>query len=260
MSLKRRLRRQRRSRRGHSTALTLDAFFRERKTPPHIARALRDALPGGVLPTASHLVGGIVERTHAATGLRVEVLLDVLRDFAAWCYARDPARQIDLALHVAQNELLRRAHGAAPRTVTFGDPPSGAPLTDDEVRRVIVQWEAQSFAMGLERPEDGADERVMRYCVALAVVGTLAETDGVPARLEHLDPDALYDALEDGPDEIEGIARPEGYAALMLDGAAELYARLIEHGALEPRAGRALIARLRALAALADDRHTVAVA
>jgi len=252
--------RKRRQRPKTTPSITVREYLRTRRVSPAAARALRAALPGGVLPSESTSLAHTVERAAARTSQSPLEVLDALGGFAAWCYERDPARQMDLALHLVQNELHRRHHGAAPRTVTLADPPIGAPLDADGVRGVIVHWEATSYAAGLARPEDGFEDDMTRFCVALRVIGLLATTDGVPVRFDRLDPDAFMEQLEEAPAELGGIARPAIFTSWMLDGAAELYARLVDHGAIDAKTGHALAARLRALSALADREREVAVA
>lgn len=264
---KRRLRRYRRKRRRRSSshraaqsAITLERYVEQADPPAWAARALRAALPGGLLPTSSNWILDGVERARQACSSDPLAILDVLFDFAAWCYARDPARQHDLAIELAQVELCRRRHGADPRPVAFPEPSDPDFMDARRATGLVAQWEAASYARGLEEPDDPPDIGMRFFAVALSWTSHLADVGGVPIRPEQLDPAAFARDLEELPATIGEIARPRGFLSMVLAGVSELYDRLADRGMVDEELARAIAEELLVLAVLYDEDAEPAVA
>lgn len=201
-----------------------------------------------------------VARAQVASGLeRIEVLEHV-GEFIRWCYERDAARQSDLVLHLAQNELLKRDHGASPRTLSLPSAPHDAALDHDGVIGVVTSWEIQSYAGALLEPSDGPHDADMVFFGVLGVVLFLTERDGVPVRLEQLDPDTFCADLLAAPTDLGGLPRPGGYLRTMLEGAAELYRRVARRETIARDLAQSIASRLDALAILAEAQREFASA
>lgn len=258
---KRRMRRFRRSAsrrpRAIPSASSLEVFLRETAPPDGIARALRAALPGGEVPGPSAWLESGLHRARRASGLTSAEALGALASLVAWAYRRDAPAQLDLALTLAQIELVRRKQGLPSRVITLPPAPPDAPCEPQEVEGVIAHWEAASYAAGLVDPRE---DPVLAELCTHQVVSFLARTDGLPVRFEALDPEAFLESLVALPAELEGCPRPEAFAGFLLDSAAEIYSRLIGRVPVAPAVMARLAERLRTLASVVAGDAEVAVA
>ncbi len=210
------------------------------------------------MPQSSNTLADHLERVAPERPRRL-VLLEALRALILWCYEREPHRQHDLALHLVQNELLRRRAGAAPVPVTFPSPPAGAPFTAAQIVELVADWEASSYAASLTL-SDGELDPLTTLLVASEVTTYLASADGLPVRLDRLDPLAYREHVEAMDENIGGRPKPVDFTAYLLDSTGELYALAIERGLLDPTIGYTLVAQLRVLADLSEGEPGIAAA
>ena len=147
-------------------------------------------------------------------------------------------------------ELQRRSHGEPAQTIELPEPPVGSLFSDAEILAAVAHWEAFSYAFMASTPRD----RELREVGAIPLVSHLARVDGIPVRFDRLDSAAFLEELRDSPSVVDGCERPDGYEILVLDQAAELYARLASRGILEPRVALALADELGALATHCEGR------
>jgi hypothetical protein len=146
-------------------------------------------------------------------------VLDALERLQRWAYRDGRLAAIDVGCQLLNIELLRRRLGAPGRLV---EPPalrSDEAIDERELRRALTQWEALSLgAFAASHGGDGPSGMMLHTAAGL-LVEHLAETDGLPARWDRLDPAAFAVALPSllGP---ELPSPPPGFLPALLDAAA----------------------------------------
>lgn len=253
---KKKKRRNRRSKARFSTARErhVRAFIVQEGGDAVQERALVAAMPARDRYHTSHWLEEGVERIERAAGCTAMEAIDLLERLQRWAHRTGRLPHHDAAVQVANLELLRRTRGAEPRTVELPAPARPGDLTPLQIRVVVTQWEAFAYAAGLSDDDEPEYDRMARFCAATMLIAHLAETDGVPARVDRLDSAAF--ALDLEVRERDDFHAPRGLAMHVLEWSADIYARLGERGFLHAPVARRLAEELRALAtAYAGSSH-----
>jgi hypothetical protein len=227
-----------------------------RPVPPPRARALKAAVPRDVRLYSSNWFRDGVTRGRRASSLPTLEVIAVIEDFTRWCASRRLVPEDHACLQLAQLELLRRRHGAAPQVLVFPEVRSSSWLTEMHLVEVVSHWEAMSYAAGLAEDGDDEETAMLVGIGAFELASHLSVADGVPLRLERLDPAALAMAI--ATREADHLPPPpEHFTTVALQGAAVLYERAAKRGFVDSEVARPLVSQLRALAlAYADPRPT----
>jgi len=231
------------------------------ETSAKYAKALRAALPRDVPLYSSNWLAAGRARAQKASGLNAFEALDLLGDFVRWCHHLGHVPPPDGAILLAQLELLRRRAGAPPGTVTLPEAQSPGQPTATELRHVVAYWEAMSSCAALSEEDDDRTLFAMVAAGAFEVARHLAEADGVPMRLDRLEPAAFALSVDtEPPPEVAADLppRPEHYAPLVLEAASLFYERCAQRGYVDAAVAADRCAQLSSLAMAYHQRERAA--
>ena len=243
---KRRALRDARGRRWTRDQELVACFAKDVELTPTERRLAAAAVPKMSRFHTSHWLAGGIDRARQQTGCGVLTAIDVLERMQRWAHREEWIAQHDAALQLCGLELLRRRHGAPARTIQLPEPlrPFEVPVKD--LLALVAQWEAQSYCLAHAKPTDSEMDLQILVGASLQWVGHLADTDGVPVRLDRLDPSAFAVELMDTPEDLG--PPPEGWVPMMLSWVAEIYDRLVARGNMAPDAAAPIITQLQSLA------------
>lgn len=231
------------------------AFARAEARPAGHERALRAARRTSYPLHTSHWLEGGVQRAMHASGLSALDAVELLDAFLRWSYAGERVLQADVAIQLANLELLRRKHGAPAATVVLPDPLPGDDLTPKEVRELVMEWEGLAYGTCLLEKEDDEVTAEELASSAYLLVRHLAEADMLPVRLDRLDPAALAVELQSHRDDPALPALVPEFEPSVLGNVAVLYERSAARDILPDTTARRLARDLRALSmAYAEPR------
>ncbi len=208
------------------------AFIRQVGGDAVQERALLAAMPPRRLYHTSHWLEAGVERVRRVAECTVMEAIDLVERLQRWAHRAGRLPQLDAAIQVANLEMMRRREGAEPRAVELPGPTRPGDLSPLQVSGVVAQWEAWSYGIGLSDGDESELEGLSRVCAALTLILHLAFTDGLPARLERLDPEAFARSLD--AKEREDPDAPPGFTANTLRWSCDFYRRLAERQILRP--------------------------
>jgi hypothetical protein len=210
------------------------------------ARALRAAVPRDQPLHTSHWFDEGAARARRATNLPIREALDIIDGFLRWCHRRYLVPTEHVAIQLAQLELLRRRHGAPHELMKLPEVGPDSHITREHCAQIVAQWEGMSYVVALTATCRDDELAMLIDASAFQLVTHLAEHDGVPLRLERLDPAALAIALA------EQSSDADYFATTILNGVAVLYQRFAERGWVAPRVAADLALQLRGLARAAE--------
>ncbi|RLB49506.1 MAG: hypothetical protein DRJ42_20865 [Deltaproteobacteria bacterium] len=216
--------------------------------PGTLGRALRAAMPRDVPLYTSHWLAAGAARGRKASGLGAFQMITLLGDFLEWCYERGVVPQHDAAVCIAQLELLRRSEGAEPGTVTLPKPRGPGELNAEELRGLVASWEAMSYGAAVFKTSDDRAVQALLGGGIMTLTTHLAATDGVPMRLDRLDPATFALELDAQEPSDELGPAPDGYVSFVLEGASLFYERCAERGYVDEDLAAKLSAQLAGLA------------
>ncbi|MBW2463829.1 MAG: hypothetical protein JRH11_19420 [Deltaproteobacteria bacterium] len=211
-------------------------------------RALRAAMPRDVPLYTSHWLAAGAKRGRKASGLGAFQMIALLDDFLGWCYATGVVPQHDAAVCIAQLELLRRREGAEPEVVALPEPRGPGELNPEELRGLVASWEAMSYGAAVFQTRDDHAVQALLGGGIMTLTMHLAATDGVPMRLDRLDPAAFALELDAQEPSDELGPAPDGYVSFVLEGASLFYERCAERGYVDEDRAAKLSAQLAGLA------------